>query len=199
MGIYGNVARSLIEQQNNDKVNILIIEMLVDKSFIDFINTEQEFLKEDIQADINLVKDKTEVTIMIRDKETVKVDKGCKHVNSCSFKVTGPDKLLKKAGGGSFDIIVPGFDESKSDEDLKPYLDKAVSGKFKKVNPPELQLALDFGEQERKLIKLIYDNPSSPNQKKLFKQLIKDCSEKYDISFKSTDSKLDENIRNSIE
>lgn len=201
MGIYGWLAKKLVANQNEQilESNELIIEMEVNKSFIDFIESEQEILQEDIQANIDLKKDnKTKVTIMIRDRETVKSDKGCKHVYSCSYKVIGPDKLLDKAGGDYFDIIVPGYENNKSKDELKPYVDKAVSDKFKKTNPPELQLALDFGEKERKLLKLIYDNPASPNQKKLFRQLIKDCSKYYDVRFRSTDKDLDQSIQKNL-
>lgn len=183
MGIYGWLAKKLVANQNEQilESNELIIEMEVDKSFIDFIKSNQEILKEDLQATVDLKDGNTKVSIIVRDRVTVTTSGGCSRIDSCSFKISGPDKVISKTG--KIDIIIPGYDSSKDKEKIKPYVDKKIVSKFKGGNlPAEVKLALKFAEDEQKFLRLIYNNPESENQKKLFRQMIKDSD--YVINFK---------------
>lgn len=178
MGLYGHKLDTLFNEGSKE----IIIEMEVDKEFIDFILSEQELLKEDLQANVTLQDNKTKVTIIVRDKVTVTTSGGCSHIESPSFKISAPEDLISKTG--KIDIIIPGYSDDKSEEELKPYVDKKVLAKLKKKSlPEEIKLALKFAEEEQKFLRLIYNNPKSKNQQKLFKQMMKDSD--YVIDFKT--------------
>lgn len=174
--MFGHAFDTLMTKKQKE----LIIEMEVDRSFIDFISNNQKILKEDLQAEVDLKDNKTKVSIIVRDKVTVTSSGGCSHLESPSFKISGPPDLISKTG--KIDVIIPGYSEDKTEEDLKPYIDKKVLAKFKKKSiPEEVKLALKFAEDEQKFLRLIYNKPKTKNQWKLFNQMIKDSD--YVINF----------------
>lgn len=176
MSIYGHKFDKFIKTESD-----IIIEMTVDKETIDFLLQEQKLLHETLQADLSLQSGKTKVDIRLRDKVTVTRNKHSSHEMSTSFKIMGPKKIVDKTG--NIDVILPGYKEDAKPEDLKPYIDKVIEDKFKKGYPDSVKLALDFAEKEQKLIRLIYQNPNTENQKKLLKQLIKDSNYIIDFTY----------------
>ena len=174
--MFGHAFDSLMVKKQKE----LVIEIEVDRSFIDFISNNQKILKEDLQAEVDLEDNKTKVSIIVRDKVTVTSSGGCSHLESPSFKISGPSDLISKTG--KIDVIIPGYSKDKTEEDLKPYIDKKVLAKFKKKSiPEEVKLALKFAEDEQKFLRLIYNKPKTKNQWRLFNQMIKDSD--YVINF----------------